>query len=474
MNDWHDAEEHVERAHQHYEAGRWDEAESELRKALSRNPFQAEWHFNLGLTLDAAGRFDSAVEAFRQAQSLEPDDPQICIMLGVATHKAGSPQDALGWYDRAEASQAEAADASGRDAAWSELAMSIAVHRIEAMRALGRHDEAETAFYLAQELDAPSAPLYAAMADSLLDRGLHEKAIWCLREAGRLDPELPRVAARLAEAYERTGRLERARTLYLQELRRDPGDLDSLLELGELLVKMGRLTEAGEKFRRVLEIEPDEIDAHFGLADLFERSGDVDAAIGAFGVVARIDARHRGVRRRLAALLISRARDRDLGEARRLLRHEAREVRRESHAPGGAEAEPEILESLGRLFLQVSLPSEASGVLRALLETHPDHASAHHLLGAARFRMGDRDGGMEHSRRAIELDPNCVKAMHNLAMGCLQQGHWTRAGYWVERARALDPDDASLRRLSMRLRLWAVADVFNWVARRSGRRRVPR
>jgi len=472
MNEWHDAEEHVERAHQHYEAGRWEEAESELRKALSSNPYQIEWHFNLGLTLDAAGRFEDAVEAFKQAHALEPDDAQICVMLGVASLKAGHAQESLVWLSHAERRVEHRSGEQGETGgampprSTSEIATSIAVHRIEALATLGRHEEAETAFYMAQQIETQSAPLYAAMADSLLDRGLDEKAIWCLREAGRLDPELPRIHARLAEAYASTGRLERARTLYFQELRRDPGDIDSLLDLGDLLIRMERLPEAAEKFRRVLEIEPEDPDAHFGLGEVAHRQGHLEAAISAFNVVLRLDARHRGVRPRLAELLVARAKDRDLAEARRLLRHELRDLRKDADSPKGSDPDPEALEEMGRLFLDVSLPAEASGVLRWLLEMAPEHAAGVHLLGAARFRMGDREGGMEHARRAIELDGGNVRAMHNLAMGYLQQGQWTRARFWVEKARALDPDDASLRRLSMRLRLWAVADVFHWVARR--------
>lgn len=177
------------------------------------------------------------------------------------------------------------------------------------------------------------------------------------------------------------------------------------------------------------------------------------------------------MRQRLADLLIARGRDRDLAEARRLLRHELRDLRKDADSPKGTDPDADTLEQMGRLFLDVSLPAEASGVLRWLLESNPDHASGVHLLGAARFRMGDREGGMEFARRAIELDPGNVRSMHNLAMGYLQQGQWTRARYWVEKARALDPDDASLRRLSMRLRLWAIGDVFSWAARFLPRRR---
>ena len=54
MSDWLDAEHHAERAFDLFERGRWAEAESELRRALELNPEQAEWHFNLGLTLEAS------------------------------------------------------------------------------------------------------------------------------------------------------------------------------------------------------------------------------------------------------------------------------------------------------------------------------------------------------------------------------------------------------------------------------------
>ena len=67
MSEWQEAEQHVERAHELYEAGRWEEAESELRHAIAMNPYQAEWQFNLGLTLDAAGRHKEAADVFREA-----------------------------------------------------------------------------------------------------------------------------------------------------------------------------------------------------------------------------------------------------------------------------------------------------------------------------------------------------------------------------------------------------------------------
>ena len=101
MNDWSDAEGHVEKAHEHFEHGRWADAESELRQALALNPYKPEWHFNLGLTLEAAGRFGDAIEAFRDCHMLDQDDTQVMVLLGVNSLRTGNPADGAVWLDKA-------------------------------------------------------------------------------------------------------------------------------------------------------------------------------------------------------------------------------------------------------------------------------------------------------------------------------------------------------------------------------------
>ena len=445
MNDWVNAEQHVERAHEHYDAGRWDEAESELRSALSLNPYQAEWHFNLGLTLEAAGRHADAADAFAQAFRLHNDegnaDAQSALYSAVNHIRSGRADDGLAWLEHAER-----LDPSN---------VEPAVHRIEALSDLGRHEEAEQAFYLAQQVDAEHPDLYAAMAESLMARGKHDKAVWCLREAARLDPTLPRVQARLAEAYAATGRLERARQLYLRELRADPGDIDTLLDLGELLVEMHRPVEAAEKFRRVLELSPDNAEAHFCLGDLADRQGQMPEALVQFDVVLRLDPEYPAARRRLAALLLDRGREEDLPRARDLLRMDLRLFRR--HPDRFA---PEDLDDLGHLLLDADLPRESAEVFRVVLERRPGSHTAHHHLSLALLELGETEAGMEQARQALIFEPRFVPAMHNLAVAHVRQRQWMRARYWVRRASRIDPDDAPLRRLRVRLRArWLIGAV---------------
>ncbi len=454
MSEWQEAEQHVERAHELYELGRWEEAESELRHAISLNPYQAEWQFNLGLTLDAAGRHKEAAEVFREAFGLDPEDEQSALMAGVSLLRSDDPRGALEWLERAE--KLDAADVQSY------------VHRIEAFTALGQHDQAEIMFYLAQQVDPRSADAFLAMADSLLERELFEKAVWCLREAAKIDAELPGVQGKLAEVYAATGRYERARQLYLRELRIEPGDIDTLLSLGTLLVEMNRFAEAGEKFRRVLEIEPDNAEAHFELGDLAEREGRTDDAGRQFDVVLRLDPEYSGARRRLAGVLFRRGKAEDRAAVEALLRRELTEFGERPAQFEGAD-----LEELGSLLLDADLAEDAVRVFRVLAEREPEQARSHHLLSVALLEAGERAEGMEETRKVLRLDPRNVAAMHNMAMACVRERRWRRARYWLGQARRIDPDDASIRRLSLALRLHAVMEVaggaWRWLVRRRPR-----
>lgn len=453
MNDWVDAEHHVEKAHEHYDAGRWDDAENELRQALSLNPYQPEWYFNLGLTLEAAGRHAKAAEAFANCYRLHEDNDQpdanSALLVGVNLVRAMQPEQALPWFDKA--AQAE------------PMNVVVSVHRIEALTDLGRHDEAEEVFYLAQQIEPEHADLYAAMADSLLASNHTERAVWCLREAARLDPEMPRVQARLAKAYAASGRMERARQLYLRDLRLDPGDIDTLLDMGELLLDMHRYTEAGEKFRRVLELEADQPDAHFLLGELAEIEGRIPDAMVHYDVVLRLDKAYARVRLRLARVLFARGREEDLPRIRDLLKQEHRTLRADFDADNNVHLSTSViqercddLEELGRLMLDAELESDAVRVYQAMIELQPSSHRAHHGLSVAHLQSGDFEQGIVSAKKALDSQPRFVPAMHNLALAYLRQQQWIRARYWVRQASRVEPDDPSLRRLRIKLRVHTV------------------
>src|SRR5688572_29981339 len=133
MSDWLDAEAHAHKAQEMYQRGRWAEAEAELRKALSLNPDHAEWHYNLGLTLEAAGRDADALASYERATTLMPDEVDPMLAAAVTSNRLGQHEQALKWLERVLRldEHSEVAHAQKVDALWR----------------IGHHDEAETACY---------------------------------------------------------------------------------------------------------------------------------------------------------------------------------------------------------------------------------------------------------------------------------------------------------------------------------------
>lgn len=452
MSDWIDAEAHVERAHDLYEAGRWAEAAAALREAIALNPYQPDWLFNLGVALEADGRYEEAASAFGESYQLRSGDFNAAMAAGVNLVRAGKVRPALAWFDKAEAAEP------------GEVYPAIA--RIEAHAQLGEHDEAELAFYMLQQRKPECAEAYSAIAASLLSRGLHDRAVWCLREAARLEPDLPGVQAKLAEAYWQTGRHERARQLFLIELREDPGDVGVLMNLGRLLVEMRRLDEAREKFGRVLELEPDHAEAHAELGFLHEKRGEPARAVVHLDVARRLEPDNGEVTRRLARLLLASPKAEDRQRTVELLEAEVERLHRVAEREGQEELSTDgaALAELGELLIDAGAQTQAIRVLSRATRMRPHDARLWHWLGLAHFHASDRASGIDATREAVRLDPRFVPAMHNIALALLREGQWSRARYWLKQGLSVEPEDASLRRLDVQLKLHRLGWSLRWVA----------
>ena len=449
MSDWLDAEAHADRALEWFERGRWSEAEAELRKAIALNPEQAEWHFNLGLTLEAAGRDSEALASYEQAIGLMPGEVEPLMVAGIACNRLGRHEAAIERFEQAIKVDRKLEAAYG--------------HKMESHLRLAQHDEVETTFYLAQmSLQEPSAHCFAVLAESLIDRRQFERAEWCLKQALRLEPAMPRLRARLGAVLAATGRPQRALQLFLRDLRDDPGNIDTLLDYGELLMELGRLPDAAEKFRRVLELEPANVDAHFRLGRIAMASHRFEEANLEFELVLKLDPTYPHVRLDVAQALLRRGRR---AEARRLLLHELESVRATDELDDGEAApaagsdqhdgvDTATRRRLGALLLEANCPGPAAAMLsEAASESAPD-VELLRCLALAYFRCGDVDRGTATSRRILRMEPTCIRSVHNLALAAMDANQLQLAAGWIARGLRVDRHDVGIRRL--RAKLWSV------------------
>jgi len=450
MTDWFDAEKHADHALEWFDRGRWAEAESELRKALSLNPNQAEWHFNLGLTLEATGRDAEALVSYEHSIELTPEHIDPILAAGMACNRLGQFANADRWFRRA----LKLDDRS--DQAYAGL--------IESQYRQGQHEDAETSFYLAQQaLEQPSASCLSAMAESLFQRGVYDRAGWCLREALRLEPQMPRLRGRLASVLAATGKPHRALQMYLRELQDDPGNIDTLHDYGELLLDLGRLPEAAEKYRRILELEPANVAAHHQLGRIAMDGDNFEQGHLEFELVYKLDSRFPHIRLTLAEALLKRGRQE---QARQLLLEQLDLLKAAQEDEGASEKQSDDSKSsdidsveLASLLLEAALPKPAVRLFEKAIEQYGENPGLLRKLALTKFQTGDRAGGVSISRRVIRIDPECLTSIHNLALAALEEDRLMTAAGWVRRGLKIERHDDGLRRL--RAQLWmALATAF--------------
>jgi len=433
MSSWQDAEQHADRALEMYERGRLAEAETELRKALDIDPDQGDWHFNLGLTLERTGRDGEALSSYEQASRLlvEAIDPQLAA--GSTCLRLSRFNDSIDWLDKVLALD------SSIEPAWSLL--------IDANAALGNHDAAETAFYMAQDAPAdPSAHVLVSMSASLLSRGLLDRAVWCAREALKIDSNVQNGRLRLASALVASGQGQQASQILLQELRDDPGNVQALLLHADVLAESGRTNEALIKLHRVLELEPANVDAHILAGTFAIEDKRWEESFIAWGLVRRLQPSHPTACLYLAQTLLAMGRG---ASAKPLLQEYVDRMDK------NATAQEKIL--IAELLLSADEPTLATSLLEPLRESISDEdvltPKCLRLLAVSLFGSGMIDEGASISRKVLRFDPNCIASIHNLALAAVKNDRYRSAWGWVRRGLAVDPYDNDLRRLRSRL-IW--------------------
>ncbi len=435
MTEWDEAEQRVEKAHELYERGRWEEALNELKAAIAINPYNGSWFFNLGLTYDAMERFDEAITAYRRALEMEPNDVEILNALGYDCNRAGNFDEAIGFFQRIEAI----------DASYEPCYC----NRIISYSEKGNHEKAEEMFFLARQYKEKCPICLYNVGHSLFARGLYDRALWCWQQVLGVDPEHPQVHARIADTYWAKGQLSEARGHFIEELRASPGDLDVMLDLGELLVEMGQTAAAAEKFRQVLELSPEECTAHFHLGQLRLEENDLAGALELFRSVLRKDRTFTGAHVRIAQIY---QQQRDYSEA---LFHANCELAQQAN-------DEETLFELGNLFMDIDQLASAEVAFNRILATNARNAAARHNLAVTLLLAGRVDEGVEHAKAALRIQPKYMLAMHNLSLAYISKKDFARARCWLKEALDIAPDDPQLRQLQTRLR---VATLMHYTRR---------
>ncbi len=424
FQDWSDAENCIERAHDLYEAGRMHEALGNLQIAIEINPANGNWHFNKGLILDTLERFDEAVDAFTSAHELEPEDPEIMNCLGVDYTRLGQYERSLEIFEELVAAVPDFEPGY--------------CNRIITYSEMGRHEKAEEMFYLARQLKDHCPLCYFNIGNSLFSRQLYDRAIWCWQQTRNLSPNQPQVECRIAQAYWAKGDYHKAGEHFLAELRRGPGDVEVLMDYGIMLLEMNDLQTAREKFNRIIELHPANGMAHHYLGELYLNEGRVSLAVESFNRAIRLSPEPHGSHYRLGECFLL------LGQKANAREHLLAELK---NAPEQAE----VMLDLGCLLVEVDEIAEAVSCFERAIEIEPQDPSGYQNLSLCYYRLGLIERGIDLSDQVLENDPENISALLSLAQAHFVSGNLMAARENIQLARQLLPKNKAVNALSRKI-----------------------
>ncbi len=215
-----------------------------------------------------------------------------------------------------------------------------------------------------------------------------------------------------------------ARLTEARDLHREYADVHN--KLGEALLRCGRREEAAAEFGAALDRTPRFHRARLNRVRVLLSEGDPAAAIDALCEF----------QRQCPPLLRGKA-----NELVRLCREGDLEAMRAAVEAfqGAAPEELDLRRAQALDAIHRGDNGLAISILAGLIEQHGHFADLHHLLGLAYGNAGMLDDAILEFRRALELNPDLVKARINLGVSLLESARYAEAGAELRAAAEAEP-----------------------------------
>lgn len=284
-----------------YQSGKLLEAESVCRRILAQNPDDAPTLQLIALLTHRAGHPDQAIQYLQRAVAISPGAADAHLNLGVMLAAARRWQEAIRSFSKSaelapnlpeahnnlgkalrETGQADAAIDAFRRAtahrpnyvdAWNNLGL--------ALHAARRFTEAADAFRAAIAARPEFVEAHNNLGIALVASGRFEEALAAYRAATTLRSDAA-VYNNLAAALLSMGRTDEALAAIDQSIRLRPADADTLYLVGNARRSKGDLDAAGDAYREALRLRPDFADALANLGTVLRDSGKLDEAIACY------------------------------------------------------------------------------------------------------------------------------------------------------------------------------------------------
>jgi len=227
-----------------------------------------EARFVEAVRLHVAGRLDEADGAYRKVLRQDPNHAASLHGLGVIANQQRRHE--------------VAADLIGRAVGLDPAVAPYRLNLGNALKALGRPQEAEAAYRQALDIDPRDSVALNNLGNLLTSLQRSGEAIGLYQRALRLKPEDPVVHNNLGNAAAALGRFSEALALYERALALRPDYAEAHFNLANLLADQGALDAAIARYEHALELRPDHPAARNNLGAVLRRSGRLVEAIACY------------------------------------------------------------------------------------------------------------------------------------------------------------------------------------------------
>ncbi len=408
----------------------YENALATARELASRHADKGFPHNLVGIVLLAKGDIEPARKAFADALKAEPGFVPAAMNLARLDVMDGNTKAAR---ERLEA-------ILGRDDKNVSAMMALA----QLAESLGDQERALEWVENARAVDARSMAPRLVLARYYLRAGQPERARKIAREAVAIDGRNP-LALKLLGQVELESKDYTAAVVTFEKLVRQAPDAENHFLLAIAQFNAGAVSAARQSVDEALQRQPDHLRA-LSLRVLIEaRQGQMAAAARTVDRIKRMHSKSPAGYLLEGDVLVSRKQDAKAAAAYA----KAREL-------GGGTAA--LLKEVAALQRSRSA-GEAIKRLKTWLDAHGNDVAARYTLAVAYYAQGRRDDAIKEYRYLLEVSPQHVPTLNNLAWLLLEEKQLESARELAEKARDLEPENG------------AVLDTLGWIRLQQGESR---
>lgn len=311
------------------------------------------------------------------------------------------------------------------------------------------YDEAIAAATRAIEIDPDCSPAYLALGLAYDRRGgMWDQSILVWHELAEVAPDLVTAHVQLGEAFAAAAFDDEAIEAWRKALELDPTEARAMYNLAIAALKKEGMATALPGFRKAGELDPSQDDLFFALAGIYddgnpapdpaEVAGDRTARLDAAGALA-FEEDYFSAAELIRLVLDENPEDAEaLGLAAYLyLKQEAvnEAMACALRALTISTKTPTAVYSLGVAFSKrPGLSKNAARVFAALAKAVPNQPMPHVLFAESLLGQQKYGQAAQSYRKALALDPTCVRARFGLASVLLTEGRYAEAMWEIRRA----------------------------------------